>query len=153
MAFLRDLEKEFGQAWFDGARSIVDHRFNNSTERFPLWVLSFWWKLSETVATRNNWQKGCQWLDSEENRARDESTIDAVHAARQILGSLGWNVCLTYLQSTVTSAHLAKILGTMCSDVPARLGPKAPALAQPKPAPASSRAGPSQSRHSRLGPA
>ena len=28
--FLRDLEKEFGQAWFDGA--IVDHRFNNSME-------------------------------------------------------------------------------------------------------------------------
>jgi hypothetical protein len=24
--FLHDLEKEFGQAWFDGARSIVDHK-------------------------------------------------------------------------------------------------------------------------------
>lgn len=34
---------------------------------------------------------------------------------------------------------------TVASDVPARLGPKAPALAF-------ARAGPSQSRHSRLGP-
>ena len=45
--FLLDLEKGFGQAWFDGARSIVDPRFNNSTECFPLWVLTFWKKLSE----------------------------------------------------------------------------------------------------------
>jgi hypothetical protein len=64
-AFLRDLEKEFGQAcqWFDGARSIVDHRFNNSTERFPLWVLTFWKKLSETLAIQSTWRKSCQWLD------------------------------------------------------------------------------------------
>ena len=112
-AFLHDLEKEFGQAWFDGARSIVDHRFNNSTDCFPLWVLTFWRKLSETVATRSNWRKGCQWLDSEENKTRDVPTIDAVCATREILASLGWNVRLTYLQSTVTSAHLATLLGTM----------------------------------------
>ena len=49
VTFLHDLEKEFGQAWFDGARSIVDHRFNNSMERFPLWVLTVWKKLSETI--------------------------------------------------------------------------------------------------------
>ena len=38
------------------------------------------------------------------------------------------------------------------SDVLARLGPKAVALVWPEPALAFSRAGPSQSRHSRLGP-
>ena len=38
------------------------------------------------------------------------------------------------------------------SDVPAQLGPKAAALARPEPAPAFSRAGLSQSRHSWLGP-
>ena len=38
------------------------------------------------------------------------------------------------------------------SDVPAWLGPKAMALAQPKPAPAFSKAEPSQSCHSQLGP-
>ena len=112
-AFLRDLETEFGQAWFNGAKSIVDHRFNNSTERFPLWVLTFWRKLSEMVTTQSNWRKGCQWLDNEENRTRDVPTIDAIRAARQILASLGWNVDLTYLRRTVTSAHLATLLGTM----------------------------------------
>jgi hypothetical protein len=38
------------------------------------------------------------------------------------------------------------------SDVPARLGPKAPALAWPEAALAFSRPGPGQSPHSRLGP-
>jgi hypothetical protein len=45
-----------------------------------------------------------------------------------------------------------KVVSVGSSDVPARLGPKAAALAWPEPAPAFSRAGPSQSRHSRLGP-
>lgn len=110
--FLLDLEKEFGQAWFDGARSIVDHRFNNSTERFPLWVLTYWKKLSETLAIQSTWRKSCQWLDNEEKKTRHLPTIDAISATRQILTSLGWNLRLTYLCGAVKSAHLAKLLGT-----------------------------------------
>lgn len=82
-------------------------------ERFPLWILTFWKELSETVTTQSSWKKACQWLDSKENTKTDLPTIDAVHAAREILASLGWNVHLTYLQRTVTSAHLATLLGTM----------------------------------------
>jgi hypothetical protein len=52
-------------------------------------------------------------LDSEEDKTKDLPTIDAVCAARKILSSIGWNVPLTYLQSTVNSVHLAKLLGTM----------------------------------------
>jgi len=37
---LETLNATAGQMWFDGACSIVDPRFNNGTERFPLWVLS-----------------------------------------------------------------------------------------------------------------
>jgi hypothetical protein len=115
-AFLLDLEREFGQAWFDGTRSIVDHRFNNSTERFPLWVLSFWKKLAEITAIQSTWRKSCQWLDNEENKTRHLPTISAISATRHILASLGWNLRLTYLQGTVTSAHLAKLLGTIWLD-------------------------------------
>jgi hypothetical protein len=45
-----------------------------------------------------------------------------------------------------------KIMDSTDSDVLAQLGPKAVALAWPEPALAFSRAGPSQSRHSWLGP-
>lgn len=40
--FLKRLEEAFGQAWFDGAKSIVDPRFNKSRDRLPLWTLGFW---------------------------------------------------------------------------------------------------------------
>jgi hypothetical protein len=56
------------------------------------------------------------------------------------------------LQYCTTDDNLADIFTKGPSDVPARLGPKAAALAWPEPALAFSRAGPSQSRHSRLGP-
>jgi hypothetical protein len=30
--FLDKLEKDIGQAWFDGAKSVIDMRFNNSVD-------------------------------------------------------------------------------------------------------------------------
>ena len=50
-----------------------------------------------------------------------------------------------------TSSHCHNRRGRR-SDVPARLGLKAAALARPEPAPAFSKAGPGQSRQTRLGP-
>jgi Ulp1 protease family, C-terminal catalytic domain len=68
------------------------------------------WTYQQTI--QSPWRKSCQWLDNEENKMWDLQTINAVCTARQILNSLAWNVRLTYLQGTVTSAHLAQLLGT-----------------------------------------
>ena len=42
---LDQLLKDFGQAWFDGAKSVVDPRFNDGHDRLPLWTN----KLSDTA--------------------------------------------------------------------------------------------------------
>ena len=110
--FLANLEKELGQAWFDGAKSIVDHRFNNSMDRFPLWVVAVWRMLSDAVGMQTTWRRGYQWLDNEEKKTRDPATIEAIHKARERLTSLGWDVRLAYQRGTVTTAHLATLLGT-----------------------------------------
>ena len=39
---LEGLDGAIGQIWLDGGRSITDPRFNDGTERFPLWALSLW---------------------------------------------------------------------------------------------------------------
>ena len=51
--FLLKLEGAMGQAWFDGAKSILDTRFNNSQDRLPLWVISFWKTIADMVAKQN----------------------------------------------------------------------------------------------------
>jgi len=112
-SFLLSLEKELGQAWFDGAKSVVDHRFNNSTDRLPFWVITAWKTLSEAVAMQKKWRKSRQWLDNEEKKTRDPPTIDAIRATRQQLTSLGWNSRLAYQRGNVSSALLAELLGTI----------------------------------------
>jgi hypothetical protein len=94
--FLANLKKELGQAWFDGAKSIVDHRFNNSMDCFPLWVITVWRMLSDAAGMQTTWRRGYQWLDNEEKKTRDPATIEAIRKAREGLASLGWNVHLAY---------------------------------------------------------
>ncbi|KAF8660930.1 hypothetical protein AX14_007305 [Amanita brunnescens Koide BX004] len=43
--FLQELDSAFGQAWFGGARSIIDQRYNDAKERLPLWILTYWKKM------------------------------------------------------------------------------------------------------------
>jgi len=59
-SWLQALEAAFGQAWFDGRRSIVDSRFKHS--RLPLWVLSYWKEMSRVLEQRAMWKKAEEWL-------------------------------------------------------------------------------------------
>jgi hypothetical protein len=103
LSFLANLEKDLGQAWFDGAKSIVDHRFNNSMDCFPLWVVAFWRMLSDIVRMQTTWRRGYQWLDNEEKKTRDPTTMESIRKARERLASLGWNVRLAYQRGAVTT--------------------------------------------------
>lgn len=47
--FITSLDRSFGQAWFNGAKSVVDHRFNDGRDRYPLWVLRFWREMLRIV--------------------------------------------------------------------------------------------------------
>jgi hypothetical protein len=58
--WLTKLEKEFGQAWFDGARSITDEWYKFS--RLPLCVLSSWKEMRIVVEKQSVWQAADEWL-------------------------------------------------------------------------------------------
>ena len=60
---LQNLNIATGQMWFDGATSVVDPRFNNGTERFPLWVLSLWKVMQEMVMYQKLWKSSIHWLE------------------------------------------------------------------------------------------
>jgi hypothetical protein len=108
--FLLKLEGAMGQAWFDGAKSVLDTRFNNSQDHLPLWVISFWKTVVDIVAKQNWWKKCLKWLNNEEGKTTDLLTIQAVGEAKRLLASIGWRQTLPYSQKTVTTIELTSLL-------------------------------------------
>ena len=60
--FLQELDSAFGQAWFDGARSIIDQRCNDAKERLPLWILTYWKKSTHAIRAQAAWVRSGDWL-------------------------------------------------------------------------------------------
>jgi hypothetical protein len=110
--FLLNLEGTIGQAWFDGTKSIIDTRFNNGMDRLPFWVITFWKTMAKMVEKQTIWKRCCKWLDSEEAKTKDTTTIKAICAARQLTTSIGWNQTLPYSRQTVTTLDLTSLLST-----------------------------------------
>ena len=101
---LEDLEKIFGQTWLDGGHSIVDPRFNNQNERFPLWALSFWKELQKTIECQDEWKKSVRWLNSMTH------PMEIIEQVRGLVRRLAWNTPLCL--AGATSLDLAGFLGT-----------------------------------------
>ena len=58
--WLEELDKDFGQAWFNGAQSIEDKWFKNS--QLPLWTLSYWKEMRIVIEKQAIWQAADEWL-------------------------------------------------------------------------------------------
>jgi hypothetical protein len=67
---LSRLEKEAGQAWFDGCKSILDPRYNDGRDRFPLWVLTFWKEMGELWDAYWAWETSVGWVEGQLEKDR-----------------------------------------------------------------------------------
>ncbi|GLB37775.1 hypothetical protein LshimejAT787_0408260 [Lyophyllum shimeji] len=112
-SFLDNLEAAFGQAWFDGSRSIVDHRFNDSTHRLPLWAITLWSRMADIIQKQATWRRSLQWLDTEEKRAKDRDVSEAIEEVRNELRTMGWNSKMAHVGGTSTTMDLAAFLSTV----------------------------------------
>ena len=54
LKWIRDAITGLGQAWFDGAQSIVDWRYQHS--RLPFWVLTYWQTMADVISHRARWK-------------------------------------------------------------------------------------------------
>ena len=100
---LENLEKAIGQMWFDGASSIVDPRFNNGTERFPLWVLSLWVDMKKVVEHQKRWKLAVRWLEL------TTYPEGIVIQAKRLIERLSWNEPLHF--SGASTLEFAGFLG------------------------------------------
>lgn len=61
------LGNAFGQAWFDGAQSIIDPRFESHQCRYPLWALTYWRRASTEVTRYEACLEARNWVRKQSN--------------------------------------------------------------------------------------
>ena len=103
---LRELGKEFGQAWLDGAQSIVDPRYNDGRDRLPLWSLAWWQKMTTMVRSQSQWKQGEKWLTAE---SKTMESTKVMSEARDLLAVLPWNEDAGW---STTTLEFSRLLGT-----------------------------------------
>lgn len=90
--WLDKLEKAFGQAWFNGAWSIVDPRYKSS--HLPLWVLTYWREMKSVIEKRSIWQSAEAWLARWGKEGKELEEADRVW---EMMSSLTWGLDVTAL--------------------------------------------------------
>lgn len=111
-AYIRKLEAAFGQAWFDGAQSIVDHRYKNCC--LPLNVLTYWsevsavWEARRAWKTAEEWARG--WAKELDIRVSVKEGLQQ-EEIRKVMDSLPWGADLRCIgAATAAGVGLASIL-------------------------------------------
>ncbi|KAJ3554974.1 hypothetical protein NM688_g2825 [Phlebia brevispora] len=99
---LGNLYKEFGQAWFNNALSILDPQYQNS--RLPLNVLTFWQEMSITISKKAAWVQADEWL----SRGRLQQDADE---ARTLFHILAWGMPIRTLNVSAPVETLTQLLG------------------------------------------
>ena len=110
--FIKKLDAASGQAWFDGAKSVVDHRFNNGRDRLPLWIISFWKEVARCQGLQSLWNESISWLDREGSRSKGKTPPELIQQAQKLLGSVAWDSRMSFCNGMVSTPELAKFLGT-----------------------------------------
>ena len=103
-AWLEQLEKDFGQAWFNGTRSIEDKRYKNS--RLPLFALTYWKEMRIVVEKRAIWQAADEWLA----RRGKSGEVEEADRAREMMSCLTWGFDITALGASCPKRKLAILL-------------------------------------------
>ena len=104
-SYLKELAGLVGQAWLDGAQSIVDERYKHS--RLPLHVLTYWQAMSQTISTCNAWNHGVTWAKKQLRRLHLPALEAEFFAA---LDSTPWNGEHCALGAVVATRHYARLL-------------------------------------------
>jgi hypothetical protein len=63
--YLSKLQQASQQAWLDGALSLSDPCFNQEKDRFPLWIITYWIKMSNVIRAQLDWIRAREWIEDE----------------------------------------------------------------------------------------
>jgi len=111
--FVSRLSKAVGQAWLDGAQSVIDCRFNNGNERLPLWAIAYWTKILELRGIQSLWQSSVDWLDKEEKgqKAKGPVSDDLIGVRTLLHTSVAWDSTMPHCNGMTSTSKLSRFLG------------------------------------------
>jgi hypothetical protein len=110
-AFVDKLHKIAGQAWLNGANSVIDQRFNDGQDHTPLWIIEYWRQMGKVVKGRAAWRECQNWISISPEARQSEDTEHILEDVRTFFPSLGWNTCISNADG-LTSLAFASLLGT-----------------------------------------
>ncbi|TBU21591.1 hypothetical protein BD311DRAFT_743520 [Dichomitus squalens] len=104
--YIGKLQKEFGQAWFSGAQSIIDGRYKDS--RLPFYAIEYWTQMSHILDKRMTWLRAESWLNTWE--AKDDALLAEAPTARTSFSVLAWGSRLQLRAVDTGAETLASLL-------------------------------------------
>ena len=114
--FITQLEEAVGQAWLDGAKSVIDWRVSDGADRLPLWIITFWREAERISGIQSMWKQSIKWLPCKEGWKRNgKVTVPSDpmrNHAHGLLGSLQWNGRMDYCNKMTLTSQLSRFLGT-----------------------------------------
>ncbi|KAH7905193.1 hypothetical protein BJ138DRAFT_1130617 [Hygrophoropsis aurantiaca] len=90
--WIQALNTAFGQAWFDGAKSLVDWRYGKDS-RLPLWIITYWTEMSIVHKKRRLWLKAHQWVTHMSGHHKTPCLLEADNVVEK-MATLGWGATL-----------------------------------------------------------
>jgi hypothetical protein len=104
-AWLEQLDKEFGQAWFNGAQSIKDERYKGS--RLQLCALTYWKEMRIVIEKRAIWQAADEWLA---RWGKNGEQLEEADHAREMMSCLPWGFDIAALGAGCPKENLTVLL-------------------------------------------
>ena len=104
-AWLEQLDKDFGQAWFNGARSIEDKRYKNS--RLQVCALTYWKEMRIVIEKQAMWQAADEWLA---RWGKSGEQLEEADRAREMMSCLPWGFNITALGAGCSKENLTVLL-------------------------------------------
>ncbi|KAI0671454.1 hypothetical protein C8Q78DRAFT_1153176 [Trametes maxima] len=105
VTYLNSLKDIFGQAWFDGAQSIIDFRYKQS--RLPLYVLSYWDEMARVLKQKKAWQRAETWVAEWASR---QDLFMLASEVRGVMDLLPWGEDVQVLGAATQPVTLANLL-------------------------------------------
>ncbi len=102
------LSAGFGQAWFNGKRSLKDTRTRSDARTYPFWVQTYFYDMRQACHISEKWCATMKWLDETPLVEAETTMKDTTYRLLETLR--GWNGSIHGLGNTFRQEVLADVL-------------------------------------------
>ncbi|KAF9065526.1 hypothetical protein BDP27DRAFT_1424723 [Rhodocollybia butyracea] len=110
---LEMLKDDTGQQWLDGAKSIVDPRYNKGRDLLPFMVLQLWKELARMYKAQKEWKESYKNV---QKAIQDENVSMYFLSPGAVFDQHGWDMELWLGQWTFTTLSFTRLLRPVMID-------------------------------------